>query len=65
MMKFAIPALEIYLANPLLSNIDHAFVGKDVLLDMDFSLESDSFADTGTDTKKVAKVIAEIKRAKR
>lgn len=30
MMKFAIPALGIYLANPLLSNIDNAFVGKTV-----------------------------------
>jgi Na+-driven multidrug efflux pump len=30
MMKFAIPALGIYLANPLLSNIDNAFVGNTV-----------------------------------
>jgi Na+-driven multidrug efflux pump len=30
MMKFAIPALGIYLCNPLLSNIDNAFVGRTV-----------------------------------
>eukprot|EP00536_Pseudo-nitzschia_multiseries_P009061 jgi/Psemu1/241772/estExt_Genewise1.C_2450027 len=30
MLKFAIPALGIFLANPLLSNIDNAFVGKTV-----------------------------------
>lgn len=30
MLSFAIPALGIYLANPLLSNIDNAFVGKTV-----------------------------------
>ena len=30
MLKFALPALGIYLANPLLSNIDNAFVGKTV-----------------------------------
>jgi Na+-driven multidrug efflux pump len=30
MIKFAIPALGIYLANPLLSNIDNAFVGNTV-----------------------------------
>lgn len=28
MLKFALPALGIYLSNPLLSNIDNAFVGK-------------------------------------
>jgi len=30
MLKFAIPALGIYLTNPLLSNIDNAFVGRTV-----------------------------------
>ena len=30
MLKFAIPALGIFLANPLLSNIDNAFVGQTV-----------------------------------
>jgi Na+-driven multidrug efflux pump len=30
MMKFAVPALGIYLANPLLSNIDNGFVGRTV-----------------------------------
>lgn len=30
MLKFAIPALGIYLMNPLLSNIDNAFVGRTV-----------------------------------
>ena len=30
MLKFAIPALGIYLSNPLLSNIDNAFVGRTV-----------------------------------
>lgn len=30
MLKFAVPALGIFLANPLLSNIDNAFVGKTV-----------------------------------
>lgn len=30
MLKFALPALGIYLANPLLSNIDNGFVGKTV-----------------------------------
>lgn len=30
MLKFAIPALGIYLANPLLSNIDNSFVGRTV-----------------------------------
>lgn len=30
MLKFAVPALGIYLANPLLSNIDNAFVGNTV-----------------------------------
>ena len=30
MLSFAIPALGIYLANPLLSNIDNSFVGKTV-----------------------------------
>ena len=30
MMKFAVPALGIYLANPMLSNIDNGFVGKTV-----------------------------------
>lgn len=30
MLKFALPALGIYLANPLLSNIDNSFVGKTV-----------------------------------
>lgn len=30
MLKFAIPALGIYLVNPLLSNIDNAFVGRTV-----------------------------------
>ena len=30
MLRFAIPALGIYLANPLLSNIDNSFVGQTV-----------------------------------